>query len=649
MKIRLSIAVGSEISTSFEHSGPVIRIGCGADCELSLPEEVADSVARQHARIGLVPGQASFTDVSRDGSLLNDTLVTGTVPLQVGDRIQLGYKGPMLTVLELDLVRRPPVRNQTLVPPTIQVELVPIPPSPGVPKLRPIPVLAALAGVAGAVGIAIGAVVLSLFLWRQANVAPQPSADQGKQASQLPPAQDTEALARGPVHEAYAQPVDYSPQPGPLVAAKPPDPIEELPPDQKPDGVDVEWIPGYWDWDDEGKEYLWISGLWRDAPPGSHWLPGAWQEVEGGYMWSPGIWISEETQEIAYVPDPPPSVDTDPPTAPPNRNAVYAPGSWLWSGDRWAWRPGFWVTPVRGMVWVPARYVWTPAGSVFLEGHWDYPLEGRGLLFSPVRISRRNVADWTYVPRYVVGGDFMLSALFVGPGRQHYYFGDYFTPVSRVQGFQPWMDYRPTNFSYDPLYAHYRMLYRDAPDWETNLRELYRARFAGEIPRPPRTLMEQRQMIETITANKTANGTVIRNVTITSQDSVTALTRVTEVRGTDVTRLAGLAPEAVATRAYTITTRDVSKEDRAGEKPQIRHFQETTQVRSAHEARLLEAGTTHLNPAGSRKSAPLVVPKSPVVRPARVIKPPPPPTPKSVDRIPPPFVPPKPPTPPRRR
>src|SRR5258706_11576690 len=65
------------------------------------------------------------------------------------------------------------------------------------------------------------------------------------------PAGGVEVLARGPVHEAYAEPADHRPQPSPVLAKQPPDPIDELPPDQKPDGPNVQWIPGYWAWDEE--------------------------------------------------------------------------------------------------------------------------------------------------------------------------------------------------------------------------------------------------------------------------------------------------------------------------------------------------------------------------------------------------------------
>src|SRR5438309_10421429 len=51
--------------------------------------------------------------------------------------------------------------------------------------------------------------------------------------------------ARGPVHEAFAQPVTRQPEPAPIVPKQPPDPIEELPPETKPEGDHVIWAAGY--------------------------------------------------------------------------------------------------------------------------------------------------------------------------------------------------------------------------------------------------------------------------------------------------------------------------------------------------------------------------------------------------------------------
>src|SRR5262245_19108342 len=66
-----------------------------------------------------------------------------------------------------------------------------------------------------------------------------------------------EVLARGPVHEAYAEPSAPRLEAPPVVPKEPPDPIEEVPPEQRPDGDNVQWIPGYWAWDEEASEFLW--------------------------------------------------------------------------------------------------------------------------------------------------------------------------------------------------------------------------------------------------------------------------------------------------------------------------------------------------------------------------------------------------------
>ena len=69
------------------------------------------------------------------------------------------------------------------------------------------------------------------------------------------PKEGVEVLARGPVHEAYAEPTEAQPQPGPLVAKEPPAPVEEAPPDEKPEGENVVWVPGYWAWEDERNDF----------------------------------------------------------------------------------------------------------------------------------------------------------------------------------------------------------------------------------------------------------------------------------------------------------------------------------------------------------------------------------------------------------
>src|SRR5262245_51030770 len=61
--------------------------------------------------------------------------------------------------------------------------------------------------------------------------------------------QGEEVLTRGPVHEAFGRPVDFDPEPGIIVPKQPAEAIEELPPEEKPAGDNVQWIGGYWGWD----------------------------------------------------------------------------------------------------------------------------------------------------------------------------------------------------------------------------------------------------------------------------------------------------------------------------------------------------------------------------------------------------------------
>src|ERR1700724_1793251 len=72
------------------------------------------------------------------------------------------------------------------------------------------------------------------------EAVPQPEA--GPPAGDPAPINGVEVLARGPVHEAFASPTT-EPVPTRAVPKRPPQPLEEMPPEQKPDGQ-VGWIGG---------------------------------------------------------------------------------------------------------------------------------------------------------------------------------------------------------------------------------------------------------------------------------------------------------------------------------------------------------------------------------------------------------------------
>src|SRR5262245_48248205 len=82
-------------------------------------------------------------------------------------------------------------------------------------------------------------------------------------AEEPAPQPGVEVQARGAVHEAFAEAVTAQAEYGPVVTKQPPDPIQELPPDQKPEGDAYQWIGGYWTFDEDRNDFVWLSGIWR--------------------------------------------------------------------------------------------------------------------------------------------------------------------------------------------------------------------------------------------------------------------------------------------------------------------------------------------------------------------------------------------------
>jgi WXXGXW repeat (2 copies) len=395
-----------------------------------------------------------------------------------------------------------------------------------------------------------------------------------------------EVLTRGPVHEAYAQPAEPRPEASPVISKQPPAPIDEMPPEQKPEGDDVVWIAGYWAWDDDSRDFIWISGFWRDAPPSRNWVPGHWQQVDQGWQWVSGFWAREDTEQVEYLPPPPENIERGPSTPVPDQNATYVPGIWMWNDARYAWRPGFWLPFRPGWVWVPAHYVWTPVGFIFVEGYWDMPLHERGLLFSPVRFARGVVVDrFVYVPQYVVQTDFLMTALFVRPAFREYFFGDYFDRAYVDRGFVPWVDYRPfRNANVMDVNLTYYRNRLGGQAWAQNLQSIYQGRLRGDIPRPPQTLAQQAQVIN----NLKQKNVTINNVTVNNLQLVSAVAPISQMNNTTVTAMANLAGKTDArAEVRQVKLSEVSKEQRAALQQVSRQYHEVSQKRQQAEARLI--------------------------------------------------------------
>ena len=267
-----------------------------------------------------------------------------------------------------------------------------------------------------------------------------------------------EILTRGQLHEAYAAPHQDSPTPNPLVDRIPPENIQELAPEYQPEGTNVQWIPGYWSWDTELEDFIWISGIWRDTPADRKWEPGYWSAVEDRYRWISGFWALEQVEPLSYLPEPPVSVDRGPTIKAPSQNHFYIPGNWVYQQSRYLWRPGYWSPSVANRIWIPARYIWTPRGCIHSPGYWDYVLAQRGTCFapvfyrSPVYLNR----NYRYSPSCTIrtGFDFMVH-LFVRKGCNRYFYGDWYGHRHRGASYRPWHDRHSHHRHYDPMLSYY--------------------------------------------------------------------------------------------------------------------------------------------------------------------------------------------------
>lgn len=302
---------------------------------------------------------------------------------------------------------------------------------------------------------------------------------------------------RGPIHEAFAGPVVFDPTPGLVVSRPPPAPINEIPPDQCPEGDDVSWISGYWGWDDDRSDFIWVSGIWRNMPPDRQFVPGYWREVQGGHQWVSGFWQIRRAETVQYLPSLPESLENGPVGAPPQPDYVWVPGVWVWRQPTYLWRPGHWIAPRYNWVWIPDHYTWTPNGYVFVSGYWDHVVARRGVLFAPIHVPPRVLAlrDSVYSPDVVVNVSLLIGDLFARPSYSHFYFGDYYDRACFRSGIYPVFAFHNSRYGYDPIFARHLATQHLAPtEFTQRLRDEYRYRRDHPEARPPRTYAEVQQM-----------------------------------------------------------------------------------------------------------------------------------------------------------
>ncbi|MFO0878279.1 MAG: hypothetical protein U0840_13085 [Gemmataceae bacterium] len=407
----------------------------------------------------------------------------------------------------------------------------------------------------------------------------------------LPPVpQGVEVLARGPVHEAFASPTSEPVAPK-TVGKKPPAPVEEVPPEEKPEG-EVVWINGYWAWDDERQDFLWVSGIWRTLPPGKQWVSGYWREAGGEqWQWVPGFWTAaakkDEEPKVTYLPAPPAAPEVAAPGQAPAADTFYVPGAWVWTGARYVWRAGYWARMQPGYVWVPDHYRWTPSGYVFVGGYWDLALKRRGILYAPVVIQPEvMVVGFTYTPAYAVRDTVVVESLFVRPAVCHYYFGDYYGPRYTSLGFESCVVYSRRRYDSIIVYESYE---RRDPAWVGVQINLFNDRYVGRAPRPPRTLIQQ--------------NTVVNNTTIVNNNTTIVN------NNTTVNNLAMVAPtkQVAATKNANLVKLDEGTRQQA--RAQAAAVQQVAKQRSSTEV------SPPVGSAGVARTAALTVPKAQPVKP----------------------------------
>lgn len=359
-----------------------------------------------------------------------------------------------------------------------------------------------------------------------------------------------EVLGRGPVHEAYAQPFEQNPAPNQAVDQKPPDPVPEEPPAEKPAGKNVQFIPGYWQWDGDKKDYIWVSGFWRDVPSGRRWVMGYWSDTTEGYRWVSGHWADAKEDDFQYVPTPPENPDQGPATPAPDDNSFYIPGSWFYTDNGYQYRDGYWADCRAGYLWVPSRYFWSPRGWIFASGYWDYGFGARGLLYAPVYFGPRFGfgPGYYYRPSIAYGFGFGFAGAGYGFGPWGWGLGagagigwgpwglgagagigfspfGVFAGARAGLGFGPWGigagagfgfdsvfvrsgyghyyfgNYHTASYlragytplvhygarSYDPVFASERHVNRTNPNWVGNVQKSYVAKLNGTQAAPSRT------------------------------------------------------------------------------------------------------------------------------------------------------------------
>ncbi|MGE3317378.1 MAG: hypothetical protein AB7O26_19860 [Planctomycetaceae bacterium] len=391
-----------------------------------------------------------------------------------------------------------------------------------------------------------------------------------------------EQLARGPLHESFARPVELNPSQPPAIRQKPPEPIEEVPPEARPDG-NAEWIPGYWSWDDDRSNFLWVSGTWRVIPSGQRWVPGYWTETTDGYVRVPGFWSAATSAEVEYLPEPPQTLEQGPVGDAPSEQHFWLPGSWVYRNADYSWRPGYWARGNADWMWIPDNYVWTPSGYVYTAGYWDFPYVRRGILFPPVFFGAPIYQNpgFFYTPSVGINLAGLHIHLFARPRFNQFYFGDYYGDSYLNSGFFPWFAFNQWN-GYDPFYNYYGFRFgRGDRNWDRRFRDRYQYYRDNRDARPAHTYLALQRQLQNVDRDRRDEAELL--VSLDNRDRFDRLTarKINRLNEDDRRQIARRSSERVNTirerrldvekeRRVTLRPADGQERDNATQRPRLR-------------------------------------------------------------------------------
>ncbi len=204
-------------------------------------------------------------------------------------------------------------------------------------------------------------------------------------------------IENGPVHEAIATIINANLILEAISTAPPKNIIERIPAQEI---SNANWISGYWAWSRRLNDYVWVSGVWRVAPPGQQWIDGYWEKFEDGWVWINGFWSSKPLDQINFIKQALPTTPAETIMAAPGEDYFCVPGYWSYEPQdkSFVWVGGGWQPFNPDWVLVPAHYVWRHDGYIFIEAFWDWPLEQRGQPFTAMEINPMEGVDLIFQP-----------------------------------------------------------------------------------------------------------------------------------------------------------------------------------------------------------------------------------------------------------